>query len=1244
MSEHIKKTDVIEDGIFKSLIEDLERSEKALKDFDEQLIATAKRLKTEVPKSTEASIFSMEKLAAIEKKLDADVEKKKQNQKQLSTLQKEKLKLDQQVERAVAQKILVRSKENKAIQELRLERNKENKAIRDGIKAKERESNAYLKLSDATQKYKNESKRLGAELLQLRESGKKNTKEYRELAKTYNTVTKNAQRGDAQLKKLDKTVGDNQRNVGNYANATRKLSSALGALGIAFGLSTVVRSATSIISNFNQAQVDLQAISGKSAEELTGLTKQAKDLGATTQFSATQITELQIELAKLGFTTQEITDSTGGIANFAAATGVEIPRAAALAGSALRAFNLDATEIDRVVSTLGVATTKTALDFAKLENGLSTVAPVAAAFGFSIEDTTALLGQLANAGFDASTSATATRNILLNLADANGALAKELGRPIKSADDLADGLQELQARGVDLAKALELTDKRSVAAFSTFISGSGSLVELRDSITDVNDELDEMADKRLDSVQGAMLLLQSAWEGFILDLNESVGASEAFQTAIKFIADNLTTILGTLARVGVYWLLYTHRVRIASAATFLFRGGLRDVIRSIPRMISGLRGATLSINALGTAMKKIPFVAIVAGITEVVSWLWRQSEATDAVNDSEREKNDQIERGLNLENARIGNLKNISQQIANINNLNQTGLKNLKNLIDAEIQSLEVAEARRSSEEKSVKNLEEELQLAAPIIQAKEKIAALEKELETASGGRARTLRKQIATEKDVLNQMIRTQREQSKLNVYEETGIKLTEEQAARLEELRSQLALVESKIIDTTKDREKEAEATRAQNKALEDQLKAYQSLIDLEDELWFRNLGNEDQEVVKRMQQLEDELAKVEADTMMRAEEREALRKALIEDSEKDIQAIRDKFAKERKDKEIKDEEERIAREKEAITKHIEALEEQADLAFQIRQNEIYKQKLNEEEHQKAMLESEKAYLEELIKIRKENGLETIELENQLAELNRKNADLTISSITNQVNETSRVIKSMLEESIDRAIESENRLMNNSQKMIDSLRQAAIEGNLQAKESILAEEKAIEESQKRIEKHQRNKQRMEFISTGINTFNSSVQSGKSGLEALGETAVTMSGLAGMLAGLLPSFDVGADRLTGDGRGVDGKGGFLAINHPNERILTADHNKRIGFDMRNDDIVDVVDFYKKGLLVPRDEVAVVSQQVDNTALLERIDKGFSKINNWNISVDELFGNISVLIEKSKNGDIHRSKRNFKA
>ena len=76
-----------------------------------------------------------------------------------------------------------------------------------------------------------------------------------------------------------------------------------------------------------------------------------------------------------------------------------------------------------------------------------------------------MLGKLADAGFDASMSATATRNILLNLADGSGKLALELGKPVKTLPDLVDGLKTLRDRGVDLNTTLELTDKRSVSAF-----------------------------------------------------------------------------------------------------------------------------------------------------------------------------------------------------------------------------------------------------------------------------------------------------------------------------------------------------------------------------------------------------------------------------------------------------------------------------------------------------------------------------------------------------------------------------------------------------------------------------------------------------------------------------------------------------------------------------------------------------------------------------------------------------------
>ena len=210
----------------------------------------------------------------------------------------------------------------------------------------------------------------------------------------------------------------------------------------------------------------------------------------------------------------------GAVLKFAKAVDTDLASAAAFAGAALRIFHKDASETEDVLATFAVATTKTALDFSKLETSLSIVGPVANSFGLSIEDTTALLGMLANAGFDASSAATATRNIILNLCDANGELAKALGEPVNNAEGLARGLQKLNAEGVNLAKALELTDKRSVAAFSTFLEQADNLTSLRDAVTDVSGQFRAMSATMGDNVAGAMAGLRSAAEELVLSLTE----------------------------------------------------------------------------------------------------------------------------------------------------------------------------------------------------------------------------------------------------------------------------------------------------------------------------------------------------------------------------------------------------------------------------------------------------------------------------------------------------------------------------------------------------------------------------------------------------------------------------------------------------------------------------------------------------------------------------------------------------
>lgn len=343
-----------------------------------------------------------------------------------------------------------------------------------------------------------------------------------------------------EINRQEESIRNYHSSVGNYAGGIQKAFLKITAAWMAIrGLFSSLNNSIQKIRDFEQANADLGTIVGANADELKRLTDSALELGRTTEYTASQVTQLQTELAKLGFGTQSIETMQKPVLQFATAVGASLPDAAALAGATLRSFGLNVSDTEDVLATLAVATNRSALSFSYLKTAMSIVSPVANTFGFSVRDTAALLGTLADAGFDASSAATATRNILLNLADANGKLAQSLGAPVHTLPDLVSGLQRLRDRGIDLAETLELTDKRSVAAFNTFLNGSDNLRRLRENLEDVNGELGRIAEDRLNTVEGSIKLLQSAWEGFVLSFYNSRGT---IKSVIDFITSGIEGI------------------------------------------------------------------------------------------------------------------------------------------------------------------------------------------------------------------------------------------------------------------------------------------------------------------------------------------------------------------------------------------------------------------------------------------------------------------------------------------------------------------------------------------------------------------------------------------------------------------------------------------------------------------------------------------------------------------------------
>lgn len=343
-----------------------------------------------------------------------------------------------------------------------------------------------------------------------------------------------------EINRQEESIRNYHSSVGNYAGGIQKAFLKITAAWMAIrGLFSSLNNSIQKIRDFEQANADLGTIVGANADELKRLTDSALELGRTTEYTASQVTQLQTELAKLGFGTQSIETMQKPVLQFATAVGASLPDAAALAGATLRSFGLNVSDTEDVLATLAVATNRSALSFSYLKTAMSIVSPVANTFGFSVRDTAALLGTLADAGFDASSAATATRNILLNLADANGKLAQSLGAPVRTLPDLVSGLRRLRDRGIDLAETLELTDKRSVAAFNTFLNGSDNLRRLRENLEDVNGELGRIAEDRLNTVEGSIKLLQSAWEGFVLSFYNSRGT---IKSVIDFITSGIEGI------------------------------------------------------------------------------------------------------------------------------------------------------------------------------------------------------------------------------------------------------------------------------------------------------------------------------------------------------------------------------------------------------------------------------------------------------------------------------------------------------------------------------------------------------------------------------------------------------------------------------------------------------------------------------------------------------------------------------
>ncbi len=570
MPNPIKGEEIIVKKHLREPISQVKLIKKAYKELNDIIIELGKNME----KTFKGNLG---KTAADINKLNKGLKESTQLRKKAITIDNEKLKIDEQIKKNQVKLAALDKNRSKQLAELSLRKQRANKLAKEEAILASRTSTEYEKQS--------------IRLNRLRKSLKDNILTQGKGAKSTRRLAREVKNLDRRLKGVDAAAGQFQRNVGNYKTAVNGLTSSLARLGLGFGVFTLIRGSFNIIKKFDQAQADLASVLGVTRKEMTALTEQAKELGATTEFTATQVAELQKEYAKLGFTQKEIEDVTEATLQLASAAGTDLANAATITGSTLRAFGLDTSETQRVVDVMAKSFSSSSLDIEKFQVAMRSVAPVAKNAGLSIERTTALLGTLTDRGIDASTAGTGLRNVFLELSK-RGITFEEAMAKINSATDKN-------------AAALELFGKRG-AVVGTILAETGADVTiLEEKLLNAGGAAEEMADKQLDTLGGAIKLLQSAWEGLILRLNEGSGAGETLKDIIVFLAKNLETVVNVVILAVKVFFAYKVSVQAAAIATKIF----------------------------GKAVSKIPFFAVITALITIVPLIVKWVKGLGAAND-----------------------------------------------------------------------------------------------------------------------------------------------------------------------------------------------------------------------------------------------------------------------------------------------------------------------------------------------------------------------------------------------------------------------------------------------------------------------------------------------------------------------------------------------------------------------------------------------------------------------------------
>lgn len=347
---------------------------------------------------------------------------------------------------------------------------------------------------------------------------------------------------------------------------------------------------------------NVQAVTGTSKTEMTGLESKIMDVAAASKFSSLEVANAALILGQAGLSARQVGEALGPVVMLASAAGTSIAQAVDLVTSIIGVFDKNTSDIADIANKVTQAANSSKVSVEKLALGFQYVGNAASQVGISFEEVTAALAAMSNAGIkNGSTMGTGLRQFLTETEKPSQqflATLQRLGLTLADIDFKSNGLigvtKKLREAGFVASDAIKSFDVRGAAAFNALIANPAEL-------------------------ERQYRLLQ--------DTQAGVAANEIQMDSLKSQSTRLTTALGNLASAGFAPLsnlltsvvggfatltqgVADHNVVIGIAGTALAglaASGIASYLASMAagalRLAAGAGTASVAVTALQTASK-----------------------------------------------------------------------------------------------------------------------------------------------------------------------------------------------------------------------------------------------------------------------------------------------------------------------------------------------------------------------------------------------------------------------------------------------------------------------------------------------------------------------------------------------------------------------------------------------------------------------------------------------------------------